>query len=61
MTLQANGVVPLHQKARLDMWKILIVVVIAVIVVFNGLVAYCCCVVGARADEYMAKLMERKE
>ena len=38
-------------------WKVLI----AVIVVFNGLVAYCCIVVGARADEYMAKLMERKE
>ena len=43
------------------MWKILIAIVIAVVVVFNGLMAYCCVVVGARADEYMAKLRESEE
>ena len=35
--------------------------IVAVIVAFNGLVAYSCCVVGARADRQMAKLMESEE
>ena len=43
------------------MWLKVLIGTVAVIVVFNGLVAYCCIVVGARADEYMAKLMESKE
>ena len=41
-------------------WKVLIGIA-AVVAAFNGLVAYSCCVVGARADRQMAKLMERKE
>ena len=34
-------------------WKVLIG-----IAAFNGLMAYCCCVVGARADRQMEKFME---
>jgi len=36
-------------------WKILI----AAVLVFNGLVAYSCCVVGARADRQMDELMAK--
>ena len=40
------------------MWVKVLIGVVAVIVVFNGLMAYCCCVVGARADRQMEKFME---
>ena len=35
-------------------WKILIAVIIA----FNALIAYACCVVGARADRQMEEIIK---